>query len=346
MQSVTTNLPEYHFQVKSPTLSETSHRYSQGVEGRRWRKQPDPGAAVVTGTGSGSGTGAGSSLVNSFISHRNVEKLEVFKRSCRIIRPFKAKPVTRGIRGQISSFSISSKRRLKFTAGNAFPALVTQFGMTYHKSRPSGREVKRHLDRFLKRLRRVYPCVGYLWILEFQRREVPHVHLFLTLPYDTPNLRWFLADSWNDIAEPSSPEHFLVHNHAENLVAWKMGSGAYLCKYLDKEHQKRVPEGFHEVGRFWGCTRGLVPDPEVFSPDDLDRRYSRDRVDDRTGEVDELRGFAFILRVICKAEEKRLRRIRSPWRTKARRGRQSYTLPVGGENYRRVVDYLDKEPPF
>jgi hypothetical protein len=42
-----------------------------------------------------------------------------------------------------------------------------------------------------------------------------------------------------------------------------MFTGSYLCKYLDKQHQKAIPEGFRCFGRWWGNSRKLVEDPAV-----------------------------------------------------------------------------------
>lgn len=61
-----------------------------------------------------------------------------------------------------------------------------------------------------------------------------------------------------------------------------MGSATYLCKYLDKEAQKAVPEGFVNFGRFWGNSRTLVPAPITVTIEDVDLAAP---VDPLTGEV-------------------------------------------------------------
>jgi len=52
-------------------------------------------------------------------------------------------------------------------------------------------------------------------------------------------------------------------------MAWEMKGAGYLRKYMSKEAQKCVPPGFGWCGRFWGCSRGLVPDPVALDADDL-----------------------------------------------------------------------------
>jgi len=285
-------------------------------------------------------------LVNRCISHhkkngRNpVKSLQVWPRAVKLVREFHGrKQEEQPPRGDILSFSTASKRRLKFTASNAFPELVSQFGMTYHKTSPDGRTIKNHLDTFLKALRHKYSSAKYLWILEFQTRGVPHYHLFLTLPHDTPGLHKFMAETWHRIAEPGSREHLRFHQHKRNFIAWDMGSGSYLCKYLDKEHQKAVPVGFTGVGRFWGSSRGLVPPPLEYSADYSE--YSHETVDEETGEIQEFHATEYVIRQLCRHHEKSLRK--SPWRSSARRRPTSYTLPNGAGVLRILEKWVERQ---
>lgn len=276
-------------------------------------------------------------LVNTFISQRKkrcgnpVESLLVYPRAVKLVRDFEGKKpeAPPSLRGEIQSFSQSSKRRLKFTASNAFPALISQFGMTYHHATPDGRTVKKHLNTFLKSVRETFPGVGYLWILEFQSRGTPHFHLFTTLPHDKATGHT-LAAFWNRIAEPTSKQHLRFHRHESNFIPWDMGSGSYLCKYLDKEHQKQVPHGFTGVGRFWGNSRNLVPEPDTIEMKDI--------ADSTTEYV-----CTYIVRTLCRHHEKSLRR--SPWKSSARKRPTSYTLPNGAAVARQLFRSIESSPP-
>lgn len=292
---------------------------------------------------------AASPLVNTLISEQSrgtknpVKALHVWPRAIKLERDFdsgSSRPPP-SLRGEISSFSMASKRRLKFTAGNAFPQLISQIALTYHQATPDGHAVKKHLHTFLNSLRRHYPGVGHLWILEFQARQIPHLHLFLTLPHSTPGIHDFMAHKWHEIAEPDSPEHLRFHRHARNFIPWDMGTAGYLCKYLDKEHQKQVPQGFIGVGRFWGSSRGLVPAPILVESKDIDAAYSYSVVDTVTGEIEEFQATEYVTRCLCKHHEKSLRR--SPWKSSARKRRTSYTLPNGFEIYKQLENYLSKQ---
>jgi hypothetical protein len=181
-------------------------------------------------------------------------------------------------RGEVAMFSPASAARLTRTARNAFPALISQFCLTYHHSTPDGPTAKKHLDSWLKVLRRAAPGVGYLWILEFQTRGAPHFHVWLTAPYSEA-LWKRLGAAWNRLAEPSSSEHLWWHTEERydpstrrlqrSFMPWDMKGAGYLRKYMSKEAQKCVPDGFGWCGRFWGCTRGLVPDPVEIDAGDL-----------------------------------------------------------------------------
>lgn len=180
-------------------------------------------------------------------------------------------------RGQVQMFSAASASRLTRTARNAMPALVSQFCLTYHQSNPDGAAAKKHLDAWLKVLRRAAPGVGYLWILEFQTRGVPHFHVWLTVPFSEA-LWKRLGAAWNRIAEPESLHHLWWHTDERpgtsgrpqrSFIDWDMKGAGYLRKYMSKAAQKCVPEEFGWVGRFWGCTRALVPEADVIPAEDV-----------------------------------------------------------------------------
>lgn len=209
-----------------------------------------------------------------------------------------------GIRAAITSFSESSKRNLKFKAANAFPHLISQFCLTYHEHFHQGDTVKQHLNQWLTELRQRFPSVKYLWILEFQTRGFAHFHVFLNLPKDTPSLHRHMAESWNRITEEGDT-HLAFHQHEKNFITWEMGSGSYLTKYLDKEAQKSVPEGFTGVGRFWGCSRDLVPPPVVVESRHLEA-MCQESIDKETGEVRTISPEKYITRVLARWHEKKL----------------------------------------
>ena len=209
-------------------------------------------------------------------------RFELLPADVRVVRDFGPQPQPEHLkdarRGEVQMFSAKSASRLTRMARNASPALVSQFCLTYHQGAPDGVTAKKNLDAWLAALRRAAPGVGYLWILEFQSRGVPHFHVWLTAPYSEA-LWKRLGAAWNRIAEPASPQHLWWHTEERpdprtgrpqrSFMAWDMKGAGYLRKYMSKEAQKCVPDGFGWCGRFWGCTRGLVPDPIEVDADDL-----------------------------------------------------------------------------
>ena len=290
------------------------------------------------GPDGGEGSLPGGELVNSCISQTALpDAFLLYPSAVKIVRKRygqrtdKAPPVRTDIQG----FSDHSRRRLRFLAGNTCTRLISQFCPTYHNSNPDGSTVKKHLNAWLTLLRKKYPGVHYLWVLEFQTRGVPHFHVWLSLPHDLPGLHEHLARSWNQIAEPGDLEHLRFHLHRKNFIAWDMYSTSYLTKYLDKESQKAIPPGFTGCGRFWGNSRGLLAIPETITPHDLEH------LDCETmSEAGNASPAAYILRTLGKLHERKIRRSR--WKSRARTAMTSYTLQTAAPAFRTLRDYLQR----
>jgi hypothetical protein len=184
-------------------------------------------------------------------------------------------------------------------------------------------------------MRREIPFFAYLWIAEFQSRGVPHVHLFPNIP-PTPANRLLLASTWCRIVNaPDHDEMMKVHNHPDNFQGWSMGTGSYLCKYLDKSHQKAIPDNFHNFGRFWGNSRGLVAQPDIITDQELSTLLPP--VDESTGECFDQDAVKFIIRTLGRYHEKNHRR---SW---FRQTNKSTSALTGSPIYRQLLAYLLKQ---
>jgi len=284
-------------------------------------------------------------LVIRRISPRNrrkfVEWLDIFSRDTVLRKGVSGYSSVRaggGDRGEINSFSWASKRRLKFQAGNAFPKLVSQYCLTYHKfDGITSAQVSKHLKAFLQQLRR--RKMPYLWIKEFQKRGVPHYHVFLTEEV-CPYLGRYLAKAWNRITGESS-EHLAVHSHPRNFIAWEMGAGGYLCKYLGKDQQKQIPEGYGS-GRFWGCSRGIVPEPEKVDLAEVDK-CSSVSVNPETGEVETFKAREFLLRSLRRYHKSVLRLVGSASQRSKNVLRYSARIPNGSVVTRQLLGYCQAQ---
>ncbi len=118
-----------------------------------------------------------------------------------------------------------------------------------------GRTVHRHLRSFLKRWERRWGAPVGLWKLEFQRRGAPHLHLFLSTPPDAMvgDVRAWVAETWWVIVGSGDEDH---RRAGTGVDPWDGTPTRYAWKYAKadpaKEQQHQVPEGFANVGRWWG----------------------------------------------------------------------------------------------
>ena len=220
------------------------------------------------------------SLVNSAISSRTLSQalddynhtplgnttfFQVFRQDLHYNNGVKLKQYDSNTsRGTVDSFSAKSKRRLLHLAANCDIELTTTFILTYHLTTPTGLEVKRHLKNFLKCLSRRFPDSTYLWILEFQHRGAPHFHLYSSVAAPTEQDKGWIAKTWTRITKETE-KHRWQHAKSSNWRNWTMGTGKYLTKYLDKQSQKNVPDGYDFPGRFWGHSRNLKASSQIIT---------------------------------------------------------------------------------
>lgn len=179
------------------------------------------------------------------------------------------------VRGKKQSITELSKRsldKLRFYAQCTSMKFQSMLTLTYGAEFPfSGKKVKSHLNHMLTWLRQKFGKFSYLWFMEFQERDAPHVHILMSLPEPCGGRRKIVARKWSEIVsrETSIPglkgKVFRVHNHRKAWERIKTPDGAarYVCKYAVKPQQKIVPQRFGDVGRFWGASRDVKPKPLV-----------------------------------------------------------------------------------
>lgn len=179
-------------------------------------------------------------------------------------------------RGEIIEFSRESRRRLALVAGNCdvlFRSLVT---LTYPREFPAdGLLVKAHWAAIRSALMRWTDRASYLWFLEFQKRGAPHIHVFLSAEMPAPlsemsrrggrvrkscltHWPWqdWLSRRWFEIVGSGDEKH-LRAGAAWEVIEKPDGAARYVSKEAHKCFQKIVPQGFRNVGRFWGCSRDV-----------------------------------------------------------------------------------------
>jgi len=181
----------------------------------------------------------------------------------------------RAKRSAVTLFSRSSRvRLLQKMATIKSKGLQSVFlTLTYGQEFPHPREAKRHLDNFLKRIKRAYKNVSGFWRLEFQERGAPHFHLLLFgLPF-VPYV-WFSETWWGvvgDVYADHSGEKIRApftrmealksHSHASRYIAKYVAkadgadNGFNVASYLTEDGAFLHPvtgEDGGSVGRWWG----------------------------------------------------------------------------------------------
>lgn len=180
-------------------------------------------------------------------------------------------------RGEIKKLSKKSLQRMALVVNETSVKFLSMITLTYPRDFISmGRKVKKNLYDYLKFMRVLFPLCGYFWILEFQARGAPHFHILLDRTVDNRE-RAYLALKWAEIVGTDQDKVFFRHNQIGHCSPIRKQDGAkrYVMLYALKPHQKRVPEGYYNVGRFWGCNKKVleaIPKPEYIRMDETQLR--------------------------------------------------------------------------
>ncbi len=186
---------------------------------------------------------------------------EVYKRDVRVrfsrLRPSnfltgEEKEERQAKRSKIIKFSWKSARRLRHLVRNSEDIWKAFITLTYPAEFPcNGRETKAHLNAFLQFLRR--KGIKAVWVLEFQLRGAPHYHIIVSefIPKEE------IAERWYKVVGSGDEKH-LKAGTGINAIRSKGQLYGYLSTYIKKLDQKTPPEGFEDVGRFWGSSRSLL----------------------------------------------------------------------------------------
>jgi hypothetical protein len=158
----------------------------------------------------------------------------------------------------INMLSTAAKRRMMFTFRNC-EQLKVMLTLTYPGEFPmDGRLVKRHWHNMRTWL--VRQGIKGAWFLEFQKRGAPHFHVFLNGRVEASQV----SQRWYEIVGSEDLNHLLAGTRIE-MLREQHAACAYAAKYASKVEQKEPPEGFTEVGRFWGTFGDLDVSPvEVY----------------------------------------------------------------------------------
>lgn len=189
-------------------------------------------------------------------------------------------------RGKIVEMTNASISRLVVTMHASRIKFTSMITLTYPKKFPlTGTVVKDDVGYITKYLKGVYDT-PYLWFLEFQKRDAPHVHILVDVDGISPHSRLTLGLKWThriilsewfkeqyekepDPSLYAAIEAYKVLSVAANPKTWEMirepeGARNYVTKYAVKAYQKIVPDNFQDVGRFWACSKEVRPEEKHY----------------------------------------------------------------------------------
>lgn len=207
-----------------------------------------------------------------------IVKIEVYKGGVKLVRKSELPEVDYHYAGRstISELTPKSLARLGWLMANTDQKFVSILTLTYGVDWPSdGREAARQRNSFLTNMRRWYPGLEYVWVLEFQARDAPHYHVFLSAPAEIDAVdRQQVAEGWARLICPTNDTYVsptngkllrkrdaVVSTHA-HPKAWekireKRGAEKYVMAYALKPEQKKKPVRYRNIGRFWGASTGV-----------------------------------------------------------------------------------------
>jgi hypothetical protein len=188
-------------------------------------------------------------------------------------------------RGLITGWSAGAARRNRDFLQSIDLAALTGVGMFYTftvRDLPAtSKEWTRIVGAMLDWLNR-HGCVRYHWVVEFQRRGVPHLHLMAYWPScygvtsDPADQRWM--EPWGAV------EHWLkltghLNSSPYSQRATQCDQRVELLTYMAKhsartaDHYQRsahaLPEGWQSVGRLWGKGGDWPTRTEKFDTNDI-----------------------------------------------------------------------------
>ena len=143
----------------------------------------------------------------------------------------------------------------------------------YKQYENDGRAVKNQLDVFFRELGDFMKCYkvawSAVWVLEFQKNtRNPHFHIVLIVEKNVGSkgrtlwaIRQWIKPAWARIIGGSEKSERV----GTDVQSVKRSVIGYFAKYCGKKGiQKKVPDGYEGVGRFWGIRgRSALPWLEV-----------------------------------------------------------------------------------
>jgi len=151
-------------------------------------------------------------------------------------------------RGEITEFSVKSRRRLMQTMAKVNKGDMPQFiTLTYPAEYSENfKDWKDDLRRFNQKMKYRFPRYAAFWKEEFQKRGAPHFHL-LAWGLPRSGMKDLIALLWYKTVGSGDEKHLKAGTQISRIKTWR-GVMAYAAKYLGKLQGCNT----NPPGRFWG----------------------------------------------------------------------------------------------
>lgn len=161
---------------------------------------------------------------------------------------------TGGIRGQITGWTPAAVKRHKKWLYSVRPADLSGVGwavtLTVREIPPSSKEWSSSVERLTLALRRDPSISRWHWVVEWQQRGAPHLHLAVYGDATTPSR---VVSAWLRVAAEFEPEPW---GQKFEPISGAVGWLKYLSKHASRgvHHYQRWgrPPGWTTTGRLWG----------------------------------------------------------------------------------------------
>lgn len=166
-------------------------------------------------------------------------------------------------KGDIKGFSKNSRLRMMKKMNRVDfknDRIAYFFTLTYPDPFPTDGEVhKTDLDAFLKRLKRQFGNLDYMWKLEVQfKRGAPHYHLivFFEKRFNIKFVMKWVSQNWFEVVqrnwEIKNYDHLKVGTNTKIVRTLRQLTN-YVTKYITKKEEE--DDKLINQGRYWGCSR-------------------------------------------------------------------------------------------
>jgi hypothetical protein len=108
-------------------------------------------------------------------------------------------------------------------------------------------------DTFQKRLRRMEGFAYLHWVLEWQRRGAPHLHMSVFFQAGTDTRAEALVGHWLEAAAVYRPSHAGQHVRTiKDANAWNQYLSKHAVRGAKNYQRQGCPDGWESSGRVWG----------------------------------------------------------------------------------------------